>query len=79
MIACQDCALCGSAASQYDWSRVCCRARFIAGLPAVILRRGWMQRWQALESAGFYADIERAVRDAWKAKNTAQGGKADPA
>lgn len=63
-----DCDLCAADLGRYDWSKVCCRSRFITSLPRVVLRRGWMERWKARESAEFYADIQRVVTARWENK-----------
>lgn len=63
-----ECELCAKDDGNYDFGRVCCRARFITSLPMVHLRRGWMARWKTRESAGLYAEIERAVTARWKNK-----------
>ena len=73
------CQMCVDDAGVYDWSLICCRARFVTRLPGVYWRRGWMQRWKSSEGPRFYADIERAVKDLWKSKNANAGEKAGSA
>lgn len=63
-----ECEFCATETGRYAWDRVCCRARFISGLPMIALRRGWMALWKQRESAAFYADIEREVGALWKIK-----------
>lgn len=67
----QACALCVAATGEYNWGNLCCRARFVTGLPGIDWRRGWMDRWKARESPDFYAAIERAVKTAWENKTGA--------
>lgn len=64
------CQLCSTASCEFNWSNVCCRARFITGLPRIDLRRGWMARWKERESAEFYDAIARAVKAAWELKTS---------
>lgn len=62
----EDCDLCAKDDGNYDFGRVCCCARYIASLPLVRLRRGWMERLKARKSAEFYTAIERAVTVRWE-------------
>lgn len=63
-----ECDLCARDDGNYQFDRACCCARFVTAVPLVRLRRGWMERFKARVSAGFYAEIERAVTARWKNK-----------
>jgi hypothetical protein len=69
-----DCNLCLVASGEFNWGNVCCRARFVIGLPGIDWRRGWMARWKAREIPEFYAEIERAVKARWENKAGAVNG-----
>lgn len=62
------CHLCAAASGEFNWGNVCCRTRFIVGLPGIDWRRGWMERWKARESSEFYDAIARAVKAGWELK-----------
>jgi hypothetical protein len=64
----EPCALCISAAGEYNWGNVCCRARFVTGLPGIDWRREWMAYWRHCESSDFYSAIEQTVKTLWDAK-----------
>ena len=50
----------------YDFSRACCRARFLVSVPLLDLRKGWMRRWKRKVSEEFYDAIEAAVKKRWE-------------
>lgn len=70
----QQCNLCDRDAGVYDFSRVCCMARFVCSIPLKTLRRGWMARFEARKGADIYAQLERAVKARWADKNKTKEG-----
>lgn len=61
-----ECDLCARDDGNYDFGRVCCRARYITSLPLKRLRTGWMERWRKQLPASTYAQLEDAVRVRWE-------------
>lgn len=70
-----DCGLCVRENGLFDWGQVCCRARFVIGLPGIEYRRGWMARWKARENAEFYAQIAAEVKARWDKKTGVAHGE----
>ena len=68
------CPLCVAASGEYNWGNLCCRARFVTGLPGIDWRRGWMARWKLREPPAFYTSIELAVKSRWENKTGAANG-----
>lgn len=64
----ESCALCIESSGEFNWGKLCCRARFVTGLPDIDLRRGWMARWKSREIPDFYSAIEQLVKIRWKNK-----------
>lgn len=64
----ETCTLCLAPTGEYNWGNLCCRARFVTGLPGIDWRRGWMARWKASETPEFFAAVERAVKVRWENK-----------
>lgn len=60
-----ECDLCAKDDGNYHFGRVCCRARYITGLPMKRLRTGWMERWRGQLPGAVYAEIEAAVKARW--------------
>jgi len=69
-----ECNLCVATSGEYNWANVCCRARFVTGLPGIDWRRAWMERWKSREIPDFYEAIELAVKTRWANKMGAANG-----
>lgn len=66
-----DCELCIRAGGRYNFSKVCCRARFIVNLPTRSLRAGWIEHWGRKDKA--MADkVEAEVLRMWEARKLAK-------
>lgn len=64
----QQCKLCDTDRGVYDFSRVCCMARFVCSIPLKSLRKGWMARFKARTGADVYAQLELTVKARWESK-----------
>jgi hypothetical protein len=71
------CGLCAIDDGNYDFTRACCRARFLLHVPVKALRAGWMGRWkrQLVGNPAFFAEIEKAVRERWEKMKGRDGGQ----
>lgn len=69
------CEFCAKEDGNYHFGRVCCRARYITGLPLKRLRTGWMERWRVMLPGALYAEIEEAVKARWERTKGAVSGK----
>lgn len=68
------CELCAADAGVLDFGRPCCVARYIAKLPALDVRRGWMERLRVKNSVEFMERVEERLREIWGKKNDVQNG-----
>lgn len=68
-----DCELCIEKSPVYDFDMVCCRARFILGIPILDVRRAWIERWKKRDGAMGRA-VEQEVTARWNEAKR-RGGK----
>lgn len=67
-----DCPRCAKAAGKsggiYNFGPdiICCRVRFLLGLPTLELRRGWLERWRDQKGGEFVDKIKAELRKKWK-------------
>lgn len=61
------CELCAVDSAVYNFGMVCCRVRFILGVPVLEIRQGWLERWRRMDSE-MGAEVEREVAAQWKSK-----------
>lgn len=60
-----ECELCAKQSAVLDFSRVCCRVRFVLSLPTREMRLGWLDRWKQKDGSAMAEEIEREVRAKW--------------
>lgn len=64
-----DCPLCVRAAGKpgglHNMSLVCCRVRFLLGVPTLDLRRGWLDRWREKLGSEKVDQIKAEVQRRW--------------
>lgn len=60
-----ECDLCRNDSAVFEFNRVCCRVRFVLGLPAREMRAEWLERWRKKDGERMASEIEREVRTRW--------------
>jgi hypothetical protein len=60
-----ECDLCARQSPVLEFSRICCRVRFVLTLPSRELRAEWLERWRAKDGRAMAEKIEREVREKW--------------
>ena len=60
-----ECDLCRNDSAVLDFNQVCCRVRFVLGLPAREMRAEWLERWRNKDGERMSGEIEREVRERW--------------
>lgn len=63
------CPLCAEGKGVYNWSQVCCRARFIVSIPIKSLRQAWLEKWAATDAQDVTAEIMTRVVALWILKH----------
>lgn len=62
------CELCAADSCILDFGRPCCVARFIARLPLLEMRRGWLERLRRKKDGEFMERVEDRLREIWGTK-----------
>lgn len=60
------CELCAEDVGVLDFVRPCCVARFVASVPLLEMRRGWLERLRMKNSAEFMEQVEERLREIWR-------------
>lgn len=65
-----ECELCEKKSAILDFSRICCRVRFVMSLPTREMRVGWLERWRVRDGNAMADAVEKEVRERWGIRNT---------
>lgn len=62
------CELCVQDSCILNFASPCCVARYVAKLPELEMRRGWLERLRIKNSAEFMERVEERLREIWEGK-----------
>ena len=62
-----ECELCVDNSPVYQFDRLCCRVRYILGIPLREVRQAWLDRWRQREPE-VAAKVEALVLERWESR-----------
>ena len=60
-----ECDLCRNDSAVFEFNRVCCRVRFVLGLPDREMQAEWFERWRRKDGEKVASEIALEVRERW--------------